>query len=40
MKAKVKKWINESVAYLNFGLWIGIGVGIGFVTVMVIYGFY
>lgn len=40
MRRKIKKFVKESITYLNFGLWIGIGVGIGFVAVMAIYGLY
>ncbi len=37
MSRKIKKWLTDSLIYLNLGFWIGIGVGIGFVAIMVIY---
>jgi hypothetical protein len=40
MMKNIKKWVSCSVTYLNFGFWIGIGVGIGFTAVMLIYGLY
>ena len=36
MKKIIKEYIKESVAYLNVGLWIGVGVALGMLAALTI----
>ena len=36
MKEVIKEYIKESVAYLNVGIWIGVGVALGMLAALTI----